>query len=206
MTTLLLHAVSLFLPAAVLLTAAPGADTLLVLRSASSAGVRAGIEAAMGIALGCLVWASCAAFGLAALIAASPLAYTVLQWAGAGYLCCLGVKALTRPRSQVTAADTAARSGFASGLFTNLLNPKVGVFYVSFLPQFVPAGAPVALTVLLLGAVHAALGVLWLSLLSLGTHSVADTLRRPRVVSVMDRLTGILFIGFGVRLALSSSR
>ncbi|MET0390134.1 MAG: LysE family translocator [Polyangiales bacterium] len=193
-------AMLLYLPAAAVLTVTPGTDTVLVLRSASSGGARAGVLAALGVALGCAVWAGLAAFGLAALVAASQLAYAALKWAGALYLFWLGARALLRPRTALTASAKMRAATFADGLLTNMLNPKVGVFYVSFLPQFIPVGAPVASTVLLLGAVHVTLSIVWLCLLAYAAHAMSSALQRPRLISVLDRVTGALFIAFGIRL------
>ena len=140
------------------------------------------------------------------LLGASELAYTLLKWAGAAYLFYLGVRMVVAPRADASGADDppAAGSGwFLRGLLTNLLNPKVGAFYVSFLPQFIPAGASVPLTTLLLAAIHAALGLLWFLLLIAATRPLARALRSRRVVSVLDRLTGGVLIFFGLKLAFS---
>jgi threonine/homoserine/homoserine lactone efflux protein len=201
----LVTAILVYLPAAALLTMTPGTDTLLVLRSATSAGSPAGVRVALGVGLGCLVWAAATAVGLAALIAASTVAYALLKWAGAGYLLWLGMRGLLRPRSALEQPrEKRGQNGFAQGLLTNVMNPKVAVFYVSFLPQFVPAGAPVARVILLLGALHALLSLAWLSLLALGTRSLGPLLRRPSVVGLLDRLSGIALIGLGARLAMTS--
>ena len=95
---------------------------------------------------------------------------------------------------------------FTTGVLTNLLNPKVGVFYVSFLPQFVPHGAPVAAFILLLGLIHAVLGLIWFACLILATRPIARLLRKPALVLGLDRITGALFVAFGLGLALESRR
>jgi threonine/homoserine/homoserine lactone efflux protein len=198
-----------FTAAASLLTIAPGLDTALVLRTAATEGPRRAALAGLGIAIGCFGWASAVAMGLGALLAASQLAYTVLRWVGAAYLVWLGYQMLRHPRCTVTTEGPDAghgRATFAKGLLTNLLNPKVGIFYVSFLPQFVPQGTSVAPYILLLGAIHAALGLIWFACLITATHPLARLLARPVVVQTMDRLTGGLFVAFGVGLALESRR
>lgn len=199
-----------FLAAATILTLTPGVDTAMVLRAATVEGRRPAILAALGIGLGCLVWGAAVALGLGALLRASQLAYAVVKLAGAAYLVWLGVGLLLRPRQVLTAnggADPAdRRDAFWRGLLTNLLNPKVGVFYVTFLPQFVPHGAPVALTTFLLVCVHVVLGLIWFAALIAATRPLGQFLRRPRAVRLLDRLTGIVFVGFGIRLALSSGR
>lgn len=200
-----------FAAAAVLLTIAPGMDNALVLRTAAVEGRREAFAAALGISIGCLGWALITAVGLGALLAASEVAYTILKWAGAAYLVYLGVRLLLKPREAFEAlveADSAHRAGgaFLRGLFTNLLNPKVGVFYVSFLPQFIPADAPVGIWTAGLGAVHALVGMIWFTGMIAATAPIAGFLRRASVVRWIDRLTGGLFIAFGVRLALEGRR
>ena len=208
MTDILLPLLA-FTAAAAVLTITPGADTAMVLRTSTSDGPRAGVATALGICLGLLVWGAGAAFGLTALLAASALAFTVLKWLGAAYLVYLGVRLLLRPRSAMAAGGvtSANRTGslgaFRRGLLTNLLNPKVGVFYISFLPQFIPHGVNVAAFSLLLAGVHVALSLAWLCLLVALTVPLARVLSRPAVVRGLDRLTGCVFLGFGLRLALS---
>jgi threonine/homoserine/homoserine lactone efflux protein len=147
------------------------------------------------------------ALGLGVLLKASELAYTILRWAGAAYLLYLGVKLLASKREGLgeTDMESGATGGgwFWRGLLTNLLNPKVGIFYVSFVPQFIPAAANVPAMTILLAAIHAALGLLWFAALILATRPVAAALRRPGTVRLLDRLTGGIFILFGARLALT---
>ncbi|HKX92609.1 MAG TPA: LysE family translocator [Sphingomicrobium sp.] len=197
-----------FLIAATILTITPGLDTALVLRSAAAGGTRPAAFAAIGIALGCLVWGAIVAIGLGALLAASELAYAVLRWAGAAYLLWLGFHLVLRPRRRFDAPAHGDRrpdqwEALRQGFFTNLLNPKVGIFYISFLPQFVPAGTDVATFTFLLAAIHVLLGLIWFSALIVATVPIARLLRRPAVVRVMDRLTGGLFIMFGAKLVVS---
>ena len=145
-----LQALVAFSLAAGLLTITPGLDTALVLRTAAVEGPRRAAMAGAGICLGTLVWGGAVAIGLGALLATSALAFTALKWAGAAYLVWLGARLILKPRDRfdVEAAGVPAGAGpwawFRRGLLTNLLNPKVGVFYVSFLPQFVPQGVPAA--------------------------------------------------------------
>jgi threonine/homoserine/homoserine lactone efflux protein len=149
------------------------------------------------------------AFGLGALLAASQLAYTVLRWIGAAYLLWVGYKLLRHPRREFLPQAHSAqrqRAAFATGALTNLLNPKVGVFYVSFLPQFVPQGVHVGPYILMLGAIHALLGLIWFACLIAATRPISTFIRRPAVVQACDRLTGGVFMAFGVGLALESRR
>jgi threonine/homoserine/homoserine lactone efflux protein len=200
-----------FTAAASLLTITPGLDTALVLRTAASEGARAATLAAMGIVTACFGWAIMVALGLGALLAASELAYAVLRAIGACYLLVTGIRMLLRPRHGFLDTDLdprtgepVARAAFARGALTNLLNPKVGIFYVSFLPQFVPSGVSVGGFILVLGAIHALLGVLWFAGLILATQPIARWLRRRTIVTGLDRLTGGLFIAFGLGVALRS--
>src|SRR5690606_35262859 len=138
-----------FIAAATLLAVTPGLDTAIVLRTATVEGRRQALLAALGIGLGCLVWGVAVSLGLGALLQASELAYTVVKVVGATYLVWLGVRLILRARTAIDHGATGegvrgGRDAFWRGLLANLLNHKVGVFYVSFLPQFVPAGADVA--------------------------------------------------------------
>ena len=198
-----------FLAAATLLTVTPGVDTAMVLRSAASEGPRAGVLAGVGISVGMMLWALAVSLGLGALLQASQLAYTVLKWAGAAYLVWVGLKLLVKPRSSFAADDgrpaASGRAAFARGLLTNLLNPKIGVFYVTFLPQFIPHGANVGAYAFFLAAVHVALTAIWFAMLILATVPLGALLRRAAFVRNLDRLTGSIFIAFGVRLAVSKA-
>ncbi len=200
-----------FVIVAGLLTITPGLDTAVVLRTVTSEGVKRGALAALGVVLGCLIWGGAVAIGLGALLAAAPLAFTVLKWAGLAYLVWLGMHLIRKPRTSfaLIAAEgpsDRARAAFAwfwKGLLQNLLNPKIAIFYISFLPQFTPPGVPTAPYVFLLAAVHAGLGVLWFSALLLATRPLLRQLRRPGVVKAMDRMTGCVFFAFSAKLALA---
>lgn len=194
---------------ALLLTLTPGLDTALVLRTAAVEGGRKAMRAGGGIVTGVLIWGLIAALGLGAVLAVSRLAYTLLQIAGAAYLLWLGWKLISgalKSLPTLHADDPPLVRGerwFLRGLLTNLLNPKVGVFYVSLLPQFVPADVPVVGFSVLLAGIHAAMGLLWFAALVLATRPLARWLRRPTVMRSLDALTGLALMGFGLRLALS---
>lgn len=198
-----------FLFAITILTLTPGFDTALVLRSAAAQGWKRASATAFGVTLGCLVWGVAVGLGLGALLLASEMAYNLLKWVGAAYLLYLGVKLLLNPRTQadeghgVQTKEQSYVACFSRGLFGNLLNPKVGVFYVTFLPQFIPAGASVPLWCTLMALTHMAIGLVWNAVLIGGSQYFAAHLRRPGVLKVMDRLTGCVFIGFAAKLALS---
>lgn len=200
-----------FLAAVSLLTATPGVDTAMVLRAAAVDGRGTAARASLGIALGCLVWGAAVSLGLGALLRASELAYTLLKLAGALYLGWLGAKLLLYPRRSLDTApadDTGAagQGAFGRGFLTNMLNPKVGVFYVTFLPQFVPAGASVASYSFFLALIHILISCAWFALLIAATVPLGRVLRRPSAMALLDRLTGVIFIGFGLKLAASSTR
>ena len=202
------QALAAFTVAAALLTVTPGLDTALILRTAAVEGAKRSILAAVGIMAGCFVWGGLVAFGLGAVLHASALAFTVLKWTGAAYLVWLGVNLILKPRDRFdVAAGDSARAGsdtawMRRGFLSNMLNPKIGVFYVSFLPQFLPAGVPAAPFMLALTATHVLLSVLWFALLIAATRPIAKALRRAAVVRGLDRLTGGVFVAFGLRLAL----
>lgn len=210
-----------FTLAAAILTITPGLDNALVLRTAAVEGARRALMAGLGISAGCLLWGAIAAFGLGSLLAVSTFAYDTLRICAAIYLFYLGIKLLwstlpgrkaaaapARPLTAATATAATARHGttgtgwFLRGCLTNALNPKVGVFYITFLPQFIPAGADVLRFSLLLAVVHAVVGMLWFVLLVAATRPLARWLSRPAVTRGLDRVTGAVFIAFGLRLAL----
>lgn len=197
-----------YLAAAAVVVVTPGMDTALVLRTSAIDGPKRGVEAAVGVMLGCLAWGASVALGLGALLLASHAAYAVVRWAGAAYLAWLGLTLVFRPREALApAAGEASSAGrwgaLKRGLACNLLNPKVGVFYVSFLPMFVPAGWPVTATLFGLSLIHAVLGFAWLALLSAATVPLGGVLARRGVVKWLDRATGSVFLLFSARLALS---
>ncbi|NUU36897.1 LysE family translocator [Pseudomonas sp. C2B4] len=192
--------------AATLLTLTPGLDTALVLRTATVEGKQQAFRAALGINAGCLLWGAAVAFGLGALIAVSELAYNLLKYCGAAYLAWLGLNMLWRPRSSLSPVETDARTPsnwFLKGMMGNVLNPKVGIFYVSFLPQFIPQGHNLIAWTFGLVSIHVVLGLLWASILIGATQPLAGVLRRGKVIAWMDRATGMVFILFAARLAFS---
>jgi threonine/homoserine/homoserine lactone efflux protein len=180
----------------------------MVLRSAASGGPRPAAYAAVGIALGCLVWGAAVSIGLGALLAASEVAFTIVKWAGAAYLLYLGTKLIMHPRVEWDGSEPGYPNldpwqSLRQGLLTNLLNPKVGVFYITFLPQFIPAATSVAAFSFLLATIHVLLSVAWFTVLIAATIPMGRLLRRPNFVKELDRITGGVFIAFGAKLALS---
>jgi threonine/homoserine/homoserine lactone efflux protein len=209
-------ALASFLIVATLLIVAPGPDSLLVVRNTMRGGRWGGLATAAGTLTGLSVWAVAAALGLAALVRASELGYDALRLAGAGYLIWLGVMSLRSRSGSLREATYPTKLGnhehngsvlwrrgrmYAMGTLSNLLNPKIGVFFVAFLPGFIPAGASIGVASAVLGAVFVAETGLWLVLLSWCVLRGVGWLRRPRVQTVVDRIAGVVLIGFGVRLA-----
>ncbi|CAM3661948.1 LysE family translocator [Isoptericola cucumis] len=193
-----------------LLTLVPGLDTALVLRSTVTRSRSHGMAAIAGIQVGTLVWGAAAAGGAAALLAASQTAYRVLTVLGAAYMVWLGVSMIRssfrRRPDEPADADLPLPTGgrwrdFALGLSTNLMNPKVGVFYVAAIPQFVPDGVNPLVMGVLLALVHCVLGTAWLSLVVLGAGWAGPRLRRSNAVRWVDRVTGGVLVLLGARLA-----
>ncbi|NGY65549.1 LysE family translocator [Lentzea sp. NEAU-D13] len=186
---------------ALLTVITPGLDTVMVLRTALLSGKRAALGVVLGITLGCLVWAVASLAGLTALLTASELAYDIVRWLGAAYLIYLGAKALWHSRKAVSLDDSrpvpGAGASLRAGLLTNLLNPKVGVFYLSLLPQFMPAGQPAWGAALV--AVHLGFGLVWLPILIAMAGRARAFLLRQQVL--LDRLTASVFVALGLKLA-----
>jgi threonine/homoserine/homoserine lactone efflux protein len=215
--------VASFAVVAGLLTIIPGLDTALVVRTTVSQGRGRAFAVAIGINTGVLIWGAAAAVGVSALLVASRMAYDAVRVAGAVYLVWLGATMLWRTRGhRDTARDDTARHHTAGsrpapprrtegavrcwlrGTTTNLLNPKIGAFYVAILPQFIPAHAPHLLMGLALAAVHDAEGIIWFTTLICAVHLARRLLDSDRARQIMDRITGAVLIGFGLKLALSS--
>jgi threonine/homoserine/homoserine lactone efflux protein len=188
-----------------LLTITPGLDTAIVLRTAAVEGKRRAMMAGLGISLGCLCWALAASIGLGALIAASQRAYDALRILGALYIMWLGTRmvwtALAHNSAHIQPAPSAVRSARQSwllrGFLTNILNPKVGMFYVSFLPLFIPPHTNVAAFSMLLGFVHAAESLAWFWLLTSAVKPLARWIVRAKVARWLDGVTGTILITFG---------
>ncbi len=214
----MLAAALAFAVAAALLTITPGLDTMFVVRTSIASGPRIGMVGGLGVCLGTLFWATASAAGVTAILVASEAAYEALRIAGAIYLTFVGVRLFWRARGSAPAAPASAATGwtptrsssgsraFRTGLFTNLLNPKVGAFYLTLLPQFVPRHAPVLAFSLALAGIHALEGVAWFGVITTASARMSRLLRRPAVKRWLDRVTGCVFLGFGARLAFEGSR
>ena len=200
-----------FVLVAALLAVTPGADTLLVVRNVLSRGRAAGLATIAGIAGGCLVHATLSAVGVALLLVRSAEAFATLKWCGAVYLVVLGVQSLGRwwradTRKASAAPSKAPRDArrvrsLLEGLLTNVLNPKVGIFYLAFLPQFIGPGDPPLARSLLLAGLHIGIGVAWLSTLAFAVGRVRPLVESRRWRARLEGASGMVLIGLGVRLA-----
>src|SRR5512143_3318126 len=195
-----IHDLGLFVLAGLLLNVTPGADTLYILARGTTQGARAGAGAALGIGAGCIVHTLAAALGLSAILATSATAFAIVKWIGAAYLVYLGATLLaSRSRLAAPAALPPAPLArvFAQGFLTNVLNPKVALFFLAFLPQFIDADAPrKAAAFLFLGAVFNFNGTLWNLLVAWLTANSA-------VAAWLRRSAGAAFVALGVRLGLA---
>jgi threonine/homoserine/homoserine lactone efflux protein len=195
-----------FLGVIALLTITPGADMAMVARSVFMRG-RAAFATTLGISAGCVVWALASAAGIAAVLAASETAYDTLRIVGAAYLVWLGVQSLLAARRGYSVSETVqgtARRGpspFRQGLLTNLFNPKIALFYTTFLPQFIGPGDPVMLLSLAMAGVHILLGLVWLSAYAWLLDRAVEAFRGSRVRRALDALTGAVLVGLGIRVA-----
>jgi threonine/homoserine/homoserine lactone efflux protein len=200
-----------FAAVAGLVTIIPGLDTAIVVRSAAVHGPRHGLATALGVNAGVMVWGLAAAVGISALLTASLVAYTLVRISGAVYLIWFGSRLLLRAvRGDVSSAvegeattPRGLRRSWRDGLTTNLLNPKIGVFYLAVLPQFISPHASHLLMGLLLAGVHNLEVLLWLGLLILGTGRLRRLIEGPGARRVIDGVTGTTLVGFGIKLGLS---
>jgi threonine/homoserine/homoserine lactone efflux protein len=201
-----MHVVPFLVVSAVVIIT-PGVDMALVTKNALLHGRRPALATAIGVNLGIMFWTIAAAVGLAALIAASQTAFTAIKLGGAVYLVCLGAAALWASRTRNTTgtelpphARLDGGTALRQGLVSNLLNPKIAVFFTSLLPQFVGHRAG-AVDLLALGAIFNAMCVLWLACYAIVAARGRAALARPRIKRALDRVSGVVLIGLGARLA-----
>jgi threonine/homoserine/homoserine lactone efflux protein len=187
----------------------PGPDTAVVTKNVLVHGRRAALGTSFGVSAGLAVWTVAAAVGAASLLRASAVAFTVLKLVGALYLVWLGAQALWAARGAASREESGlgprsplgALGGFRQGFLSDLANPKIGVFFTSLLPQFVDPGRSALLPFLVLGAVFVLMTAIWLCAYSLVAARAVATLRRPKVRAALDRVTGVVLIAIGLRLA-----
>ena len=206
------HDLALFVVSGLLLNITPGPDNLLIIGRSTSQGARAGLLAAFGIACGCFVHVFAAAFGLSAILATSATAFTVVKLVGAAYLVYIGINMLwTKARGAEPESATAVpkalswRRIFAQGFLTNVLNPKVALFFLAFVPQFIVADASnKALAFVFLGTLFNLNALVWTSFLALFAAGLSRRFKASGALSTwFNRVVGGLFVGLGLKLALS---
>jgi threonine/homoserine/homoserine lactone efflux protein len=209
-----IHELWLFIISGLLLNVTPGPDTAYIVGRSVQLGWRGGASAALGISAGCLVHVFAAAIGLSALLAASSAAFTLVKWTGAAYLCYMGVKMLLS-RQQAPVADMASGSGaillrqvFLQGALTNVLNPKVALFFLAFLPQFVAADSPhKAAAFMLLGLIFIFNGTLWcLGVAAFAARAAGRIRQSGQALRWINRALGGTFVYLGVRVAMLQAR
>jgi threonine/homoserine/homoserine lactone efflux protein len=203
-----------FVGIAALLTIMPGADMALVARSSLLDGRRPAFFTTLGICVGLCVHATASALGLSAILRVSAVAYSLVKTIGAGYLIFLGVQTLrgirkrqpVEPNGTAAAVDPGAERSllvrsFRQGILTNIFNPKVAIFYLTFLPQFIAPGDPVLLKSLALASIHIAMGLVWLTLYAWFLSGFRAVLNRPKVRGWIEGVTGGVLVLLGLRLA-----
>jgi threonine/homoserine/homoserine lactone efflux protein len=198
----MLRALLAFLPVAALLTITPGAATAMVVRSAVRGGRRRALWTTIGNSIGVLAWAAFAAVGIAALVATSAEAFTVVKLVGAVVLLVLGLQSLRGHRAAAAAAAPDGGAPLRDGLITSLANPKLAVFFAALFPQFVPAGASVLTSALLMAATIVVLDLLWYSTLAYMVARARRAFVEGPWLARVERVTGAVLVGLGLRLAL----
>ncbi len=211
-----IHSLTLFILSGLLLNIAPGPDSFYIVTRSITQGFKAGSAAALGIGAGTMVHILAAAFGLSAILATSAAAFTVVKLIGAAYLLYMGFGMLRSRASKETAEKTGTPAVapaplwviFRQGFWTNVLNPKVALFFLAFVPQFINTDAPhTALSFILLGLIFNFNGMLWCHFLALTAHQAARRLRSAGRFTVwLNRVMGSVFVYLGVRLALVQQR
>lgn len=201
-----------FMAASLLLSITPGSDSMYIITRSVSQGNKAGIYSVLGIVSGILVHTLLAALGLSILLASSPLAFTIVKYIGASYLCYLGFKMLTSKQDALITESLTENTKLAKtldyqkiyqqGVLTNTLNPKVALFFVAFFPQFVdPSYAHSTLSFLILGLTFAITSLVWCLCLALLASRFSEKLREnPAIESMLNKISGVVFIGMGIKL------
>ncbi|MCX7208007.1 MAG: LysE family translocator [Proteobacteria bacterium] len=205
-----IHDLSLFIISGLLLNMAPGPDSLLIVSRSAAQGWRSGSAAALGIGTGTLVHIFAAALGLSTILATSAMAFTVVKYIGAAYLLYMGCKLVfsqaATPVFNKPVKELAYKAIFLQGFFCNLLNPKVAVFFLAFVPQFISNDSPSkALAFILLGCIFNANGMLWCHFLAISSAKISHRIQISRTFAGwLDKAIGAVFISFGIKLALYS--
>ena len=208
-----------FIMAAILLNITPGSDTMYIITRSVSQGQKAGFYSVLGITSGALIHTLLAALGLSVLLANSPIAFLIVKYVGASYLCYLGFKMLTNKQAPLITNSLQDNKNIATtkplnhwqiykqGVLTNTFNPKVALFFIAFFPQFIePSYAHSMLSFLVLGLTFATTGLIWCLCLALLASKFSKKLREnPVIESVMNKISGVVFMGLGVKLLTDKS-
>ena len=200
-----------FILAAILLNLTPGTDSIYIITRSVSQGQTAGFHSVLGITSGILVHTLLASLGLSVLLASSPMAFMIVKYIGAGYLCYLGLKMLLSKNSNSIASSLAENQNltgkagwqtYKQGVLTNVFNPKVALFFLAFLPQFIDSSyAYGMLSFLMLGITFAVTGFIWFSCLSLLSSRFSKSLReKPSIETLLNKISGVIFFGLGIKL------
>lgn len=194
-----------FLLSGILLNITPGSDSLYIFGRSISQGKAAGMMSVFGIISGAVIHTLFAAFGLSAILMHSALAFNLIKWIGAAYLVYMGVKAIRSKANPAVDAEgmkmTGLRKIYVQGLLTNLFNPKVALFYLAFLPQFISADNTYgALPFLVLGLTFITTGTIWCSLIVVVSDLMTKRIRRSNIGPYLNKVTGLIFIGLGIKL------
>ena len=203
----------LFVIMCVCLIILPGPDTAIVTKNTISVGKIGGIKTALGICCALLIHTSAAILGLSAIIVKSALLFSVFKYVGAVYLIYLGVKALWSLKKKDESASVEMNlkshfkntSLFKQGFLTNLLNPKVAVFFLTFLPQFVVSGSNTFFPFLIMGITYTVLTAIWFLIYVSLINQISAFMKRPKTKNIIEGITGAILIGFGIKLALEKA-
>src|SRR5215831_6999355 len=204
-----IHDFWLFLLSGILLNLAPGQDTFYILGRSIAGGTRIGVVSVLGIGTGSIIHTLAAALGLSTLLAASPTAFTIVKLAGAAYLVYLGARMLFAKSSAHAIAEQAGQCDFfgayRQGVLSNVLNPKVALFFIAFLPQFIDVATPHKIAAFLaLGSTFVLTGTLWCLVLAIGAARCRTFfITKPPIRTIVDRCVGGVFVALGMRLALT---
>lgn len=196
-----------FLVLSLFVVMSPGIDTALITKRTISDGRKAGYQIALGITIGCLVHTVAAAFGLSAILMNSAIAFEVVKYVGAVYLIYLGLSSFMskQKKNDTSIANTATnemkKSAFNQGLFSNVLNPKVALFFLTFLPQFITTGTNATQQLIVMGVIYSVLSIAWFFVYVFFINYLRKFLLSPKIQRTMDKVTGLVLIGFGIKLA-----
>jgi threonine/homoserine/homoserine lactone efflux protein len=193
--------IAAFAVMSLIVTITPGPDSLLVLRSSLLGGRRTGARVAGGATAGSLAWGICSAAGLTAILAASAQLYRAVQLAGACYLVFLGIRGLRAVGGHTSSSRPERTPGFRTGLLSNLLNPKVGLFFLAIMPQLIPHHASVTMYALAFAITDMVIAGTWLTIVAWISDKAGTLLRRPRVRTALDRATGTVLVALGLKVA-----